>query len=321
MAKNKSKKSEKKRQTGTTSAVNTSSRSITRKRREERQKQKRRNQQMMIAGLVVVAIIVGLIGFFFVNQPADAPIPDGTIERYAGIPQGFTEEGYARLGNPDAPIRIEEFSSFSCPSCQTFWESSMDGLVQLVREGKISFTFVPMATGSIANPVGAQSAALCAGEQGMYFEYHDMLFDWHTRYVNRAYSSNRLNSGAEALGLDTGAFSSCLGSNNDIVDAGIAEAGSRGVAGTPSTYINGVAVTSEIGIITSTVNEEIQNLGVVPIPLQTNSENEVEPEATADVVPESTEETTPEAEDTVETTEDAPEAEVTEESASEDGDS
>jgi len=325
MAKNKSKKTAKKRQTGTTPVANTSSRSITRKRREERQKQKRRNQQVMVASLIIVAIVVAFIAFFFVTQPADAPVPDGTIERYAGIPQGFTEEGYARLGDPNAPIRVEEFSSFSCPSCQIFWESSMDGLVELVRDGKISFTFIPMTIGELANAGGAQSAALCAGDQDMFFEYHDMLFDWHTRHGNRAFSSNRLNSGAEELGLNTGAFNSCLGSNNDIIDAGIAESVDRGVTGTPSTFINGVAVASDINIITSAVNEAIQNLGVVPIPLQSDGGDEIEPEATADVVPDATDEateeiseTTPEADEPVEMTE---EAEVTEEAPSEDGDS
>lgn len=295
MAKSKSKKSSQKRKTGTTSSTSSSassSKSLTRKRREERQRKKQRNRQLAVAGIIALVIIVAIAGIFIANQPADAPIPEGTLERYDGIPQGVTSDGFARLGRADAPVRIEEFSSYSCPSCEAFWDSSFDEIVSLVREGKISFTFVPMLTGSIQNAEGAQRGAICAGEQGMYFEYHDMLFDWHTRHGNRAFSQNRLRSGAEELGLDTGAFNSCLNSGRagDIVDRGVDEAQSRGVVGTPETYMNGVQVDFSLpATIRTQVDEAIAALGVVPIPITgedddgTDIEGEVTPEAEADV--------------------------------------
>lgn len=296
MAKRKSKSTPEKRKTGTT-PVTSASKSLTRKRREERQRKKQRNRQLGIAGIVIVLAIVVVVGIIVANQPADAPIPDGTLERYAGIPQGVTQEGFARLGRADAPVRIEEFSSFSCPGCQGFWEGSFDEIVSLVREGKISFTFIPMLTGSIQNPEGAQRGAICAGEQGMYFEYHDMLFDWHVRHGNRAFSQNRLRSGADELGLDTSAFNSCLNSGRagDIVNSGIALAESRGVGGTPATYLNGTPVDSSGPIIRTRVDEELARLGVVPIPIVDESDDgednfEVTPEVTADVPVEATSE-------------------------------
>lgn len=259
-------------------------RSRTRERRVERQKQKKRQQQIAIAiGLAVVAVVI-IVMVIIANQPASAPIPDDAIARYEGIPQDRTVEGYARLGRPDAPVRVEEFSSFSCPGCASFHDTEFDGVIDLVREGKISFTFVPQLTGSIRNPEGAARAAFCAGEQGMFFEYHDALFDWHRRYGNQAFSQNRMLTGAENMGLDRGQFESCLSSSrySDVIATAQTAATSRGVPGTPATYVNGVAVTSSSSAIRTAVDEALAFSGSVPIPLSVNTgQPETTPEAEA----------------------------------------
>lgn len=279
------------------------SRSRTRERRVERQKQKKRQQQIAIAvGLAVVAILI-VIMFIIANQPASAPIPDNAIARYEGIPQDRTVEGYARLGRPDAPVRVEEFSSFSCPGCASFHDTEFDGVIDLVREGKISFTFVPQLTGSIRNPEGAARAAFCAGEQGRFFEYHDALFDWHRRYGNQAFSQNRLLTGAENMGLNRSQFESCLSSSRyaDVISTAQTAAASRGVPGTPATYVNGVAVSSTSSAIRTAVDEAIAFSGAVPIPLsvgtsQPETTPEVEVTQTVDDAAIPAEEATPEAE-------------------------
>ncbi len=54
-----------------------------------------------------------------------------------------TEQGGFRMGNPDAPVKLVEYASVSCPHCATFSEEASDPLRELVRTGRISWEFRP----------------------------------------------------------------------------------------------------------------------------------------------------------------------------------
>lgn len=293
------------------SSAKSSSTSRTRERREQREKEKRQQQRFLIIGGVVLGAIILAILLIVANQPADAPVPEELIARFEGIPQTQTEEGYYRLGRPDAPVRVEEFASFACAGCEQFFSSSFDGVVDLVRSGAISFTYIPQLTGELRNAEGAARAAICAGEQGKFFEYHDMLFDWHTRFGNTAFTQNRLRTGASNLGLDTSQFNSCTSSSrsSDIVEQAVAEGVSRGVTGTPATFVNGSPVEpSTLSQIETEVQQRLSDIGVIPIPITSGDAVELTPEV--EMTAEATEESTPEM---VEPT-DEPVGEATEES-------
>lgn len=230
----------------------TSSAKAAKIRREEREKQRRRQQQQYIViGLVVAAVLV--VGLFIISsRPADAPIPEGVTEKYDGFEIGTTSENFPRLGAADAPVQIEEFSSFSCPGCKSFHDEVFPAILERVRAGHVAFTYVPMLTGSIENAEGAARAALCAGEQGKFWEMHDVLFDWHGRYVNNAFTSNRLSSGAEALGLNIGTFNSCF-SSEKITNI-ISVANAKGIQSTPTVRVNGQTVGLTVAEITTAID-------------------------------------------------------------------
>lgn len=264
-------------------------RSRTRERRMERQRQKQQQQRLLIAAGIGVGAVLILVLVILATQPASAPIPDGTEARYAGIPQTVTEDGWYRLGRPDAPVRIEEFSSFACPGCADFNADHMDGVIDLLVEGKASFTFIPQTNaGATAN--NAARAAICAGQQGMFFEYHDALFEWLRRFGNQAFSQNRLVTGAENLGLNVSEFESCLSGNESraIVDAAVEEGQARGIPGTPSTFVQGVEVSSDAQSITTAVDNALVGVSVPIIPIDRDSADagssgvEATPEATAE---------------------------------------
>ena len=90
----------------------------------------------------------------------------------------------------------------------------------------------------------AAEAATCAREQGAFWRYHDTLFLNQRGENAGAFADESLRTFAEAIGLDTDAFNSCLGSNryrNEIND-GIVEARDSGVTSTPAFRINGESV-------------------------------------------------------------------------------
>jgi protein-disulfide isomerase len=120
------------------------SRTRTRERRQEREKERRRQRQFVIVGVVAAVAVLAVILFLLVNQPAEAPIPEYALTRYVDVEQGLSEEGYPRIGNPDAPVRVKEYSSFDCPHCRDFHDEVFPALLDRAKAGEIIFTYVPL---------------------------------------------------------------------------------------------------------------------------------------------------------------------------------
>jgi len=146
-------------------------RTAERRREREQEKQRRRltSTALIIGGLALLIAFVVIV----TNLPAEAPIPENVSARYAELPIGSTEQGYPRLGSATAAVQVVVYSSFDCAACRNIHDQLMDRIIERVRAGSIALTFVPrFGTGEIVNGQGAAEAALCAGEQGKFWEMH-----------------------------------------------------------------------------------------------------------------------------------------------------
>lgn len=217
--------------------------SRTREARHRRQQQRRRSQRGLALLAIVIVAVVAAAMLIVSNQPVDVFLPPDLEDRYQGITRSFSSRGYPQLGDQDAPVTVDEYSSFACPGCEALHSESLSAILERVRSGQILFTYVPLQTGSIPNASGAARAALCAGRQGKFWEMHDVLFDWQTRYANTAYSQARLLAGVSALGLNEGAFTGCF--NSAAINETLTSAMTEDVTGTPTINVNGVSVASQ----------------------------------------------------------------------------
>jgi protein-disulfide isomerase len=282
-------------------------------RRKEREQEKKRNRQMTILLSVGAVAILAVILIAVLNIPAEAPIPDTSTALYADLERSTTDDGFARIGNPDAPVSVIEYSSFGCAGCKAFHDAAIGGLMERVRTGAVAFTYVPMAsTGSVVNAQGAARAAICAGEQGRFWEYHDALFNWQGLYGNQAFTATRLRTGAQALGLDVGAWESCAtgSGSQQVIDDAENAARLQGISSTPTVVVNGVVVALDTGYeaVSEAIDRAIASGGLPPV--------EATPEATAEATAEATVEATAEATSEA-TIESAPPAEATVEATAE----
>ena len=110
----------------------------------------------------------------------------------------------------------------------------------------------------------AANASMCAAEQSMFWEYHDILFANQDVEHQGAFSDKRLLAFAETLEIDVEAFTTCFEGNRyrDEIQADF-EAGSQaGVQGTPSVLVNGQIVSP--GYVPT--YEDIQRMIQVSIP-------------------------------------------------------
>jgi len=234
-----------------------SDRMRTRERRRAREQQSRRQRQMLLLAAVVVIAAVAVLAYVITSQPAEAPVSDAVMASYEGIPHSETDEGFPLLGDPAAPVQVSEISSFDCPSCGNFYRTVTPSLIERVKAGDISFVYIPIfGTGGIPNGEGANRAALCAGEQDRFWEYHGALFEWQMTYANQAFASNRLASGIDNLGIDPAAWDACMASGRPdevIRAANTLVSRTEGFRGTPSVLVNGALVDTTLAGIEAAI--------------------------------------------------------------------
>ncbi len=147
-------------------------------------------------------------------------------------------------GNPDAAITIVEFSDFQCPFCKRFHQTTLP-LIQenYIDTGKVKFVYRDFPIESL-HPNGAFPAAVaseCADEQGMFWQYHDKIFQNQKNWERLAADGvvNELKAYAVQLGLGTNQFNDCLNSGKylDEVNKDLRDGNSYGVTGTPAFFI------------------------------------------------------------------------------------
>jgi protein-disulfide isomerase len=139
-------------------------------------------------------------------------------------------------GNPRARVIIVEFSDFQCPYCSKVQSTLKNLLAKYPDSLALAFRDMPLQQIHPLAPKAAE-AARCAGEQGKFWEYHDLLFAGQDRLDQAG-----LMDKARTLKLDDRQFESCLSSDKykGLVQQDVQEGMRAGVLGTPAFFINGV---------------------------------------------------------------------------------
>lgn len=166
------------------------------------------------------------------------PVPDFPRRKVRVDQAPFT-------GPANAPITIVEFADFECPYCAQGHELLRQLRSAYPDKVKVVFRHFPLPQHT--NARRAAEASYCAHQQGLFWQFHDVLFE-HTN----ALRDENLKSYAKQVGLEASAFAKCL--DSDAAKAAVRqdEAAGRefGVDGTPSIYVNGIKL-----------------IGLLPLPL------------------------------------------------------
>jgi len=110
-----------------------------------------------------------------------------------------------------------------------------------VLSGKATFGIVMVTGTGGADSEIASQAALCAGEQGAFWEFSDELYRLaESRGIDQAFSVKQLGNSAKEMGLDSKALTSCLSSTRyaDVLRQYANFAGDNGVSGTPTILVS-----------------------------------------------------------------------------------
>ncbi len=168
------------------------------------------------------------LNFFYAQKPI--PMPD--------------VKGRPLFGTEGAPVTIVEFSDFECPFCQKAAFNLKPRLKEFQKD--IAFYYFAYPLDKSCNPYmkhdmhlnacNAAKAALCAQDQGKFWQYHDKLFENMPKY-----SADQLKGYAKLIGLNLSQFEACIASEapKTKILADIEAAKGVGLQGTPLVILNG----------------------------------------------------------------------------------
>jgi protein-disulfide isomerase len=206
--------------------------------RDQRLRRRRRSTSIVLLAIVGVALITTAFLIAQGNRPIGAIV---TPE-----PRTYAQTDGQSIGDPDAPVKIEEYSDFQCPYCRVFHDEAFPQILRdYVETGKVYFTYrnfpIVDARSATKESTNAAKASVCAAQQGKFFEFHDVLFANQTGENIGDYAERRLYAMAGVVGLEAEAFDACYRDSTtaDAVDLDKAAGLRAGVNSTPSFMING----------------------------------------------------------------------------------
>lgn len=159
--------------------------------------------------------------------------------------QDISLDGVPFKGAQDARIKVVEYSDFLCPFCRAIAGGFRDFVPR--AQGRVSIHFKNYPLDKACNPSLSQTVhpgacllakgALCAVEQGRFWEYHDQVFNKPPQNPSR---ETVLGIATEA-GLDARRLGACMDApaTDSRLGAEITEGQRLGVSSTPSIFING----------------------------------------------------------------------------------
>ena len=150
-------------------------------------------------------------------------------------------------GPADAAVVITEFSDFQCPSCRAVEPVLKQVLAAYPTQVKLVYVSYPLPMHQFAEQ--AAVAALCANEQGKFWDYHDRLFDRQPDWSAGADVRPLFHGYAVDLGLDHDRFDACVASGRmlPVLRADIDRGTALKIEGTPTLFVNEQRVATGAG--------------------------------------------------------------------------
>lgn len=191
----------------------------------------------------VVVVLLALLAYQWVTSGGGAessPSNTQTMEADTGL------------------LEVIEYSDFMCPYCGRAAQTI--GQIKEEYAGKVAVAYKHYPLSFHKGSDKAAEASECARDQGLFWEYHDKLFEGYTRGRSIG-DATVLENIASELGLDEDVFSECLdsGSKEELVKQHIEEANELGVQGTPTFFVgdNKIVGAQPIEIFRQVIDEEL----------------------------------------------------------------
>ena len=248
-----------------------------------RRKKTTQHKNTLIVGLAIVLLVMVAIGIGWHYITPSTPASTSTANI---LPESSSSMAYAStatssisfnlamsllagspptLGSPNASVTIVEFGDYQCPTCDEWYRSQEPQLVQsLVTTGKAKFVWRDFDYFG-PDSVSASEAAYAAGEQGKFWQFHDLLFQNQQMPNNGWASKQNMETFAQLLGLNMTEFDQSINSGkyDSLINSNYSLGAQVGVSGTPTFFLvgpNGKIVTIAGGQPESVFEQAVASL-------------------------------------------------------------
>ena len=204
------------------------------------------SNNLMIPSAIVIAgiLIAGAVYFSASKNPAPTIAGGTAANQPSPQNEGALLDQMAAIaandhvrGNPNAAVKIVEYSDTECPFCKRFHETMKQVMDEYGKNGKVAWIYRHFPLDQIHPKADKEAEALeCAGELGgtnKFWEYADRLFE--VTPSNNNLDSAELPKIAQYVGLDLNKFNTCLVSSKyaQHVEQDTKNATATGGNGTP----------------------------------------------------------------------------------------
>lgn len=207
--------------------------------------------------LPALAVAIGVAGYFWyasTSPTGQSPDQAAQAERLLGAANAQTADAEIdtstiaemQLGNPDAPVTVIEYASYTCPHCATFHSGNYKQLkADYIDTGKINFVYREVYFDRFG--LWASAVARCAGTPEAFFGITDLLYTGQATWSRAgggdpAAIADELRKIGRLAGLEGDSIEACL-TDADKLRTLVAwyqeNAAEDGVQSTPSFVING----------------------------------------------------------------------------------
>jgi protein-disulfide isomerase len=193
--------------------------------------------------LILSAAALAAAGSYgFLARGGNAPLPvDMAIAQDGDVDTSRVLE--MTLGDPDAPLTVVEYASFTCPHCRTFHEGPFKQIkANYIDTGRIHFIYREVYFDRFG--LWAGMLARCAGPE-RYFGMAEMIYENQQQWLGNgdpATIADNLRRLGRTAGLSDEEVNACL-QDGDLARAMVAvyqqNAEADGIDSTPSFVIDG----------------------------------------------------------------------------------
>ncbi|MCX6035347.1 MAG: thioredoxin domain-containing protein [Chloroflexi bacterium] len=224
--------------------------------RKRRQRERARNRILVImlvaAGALLIAFALIVPG---IQQTQNA---NATATQAVGSPVIVITPAAINapingtsLGDPNAPVKMDVYEDFRCVACLNYTQNYEPQIIQTyVETGKVYYTYHSYIVMDSYDNSGASyraaNAALCAAEQGHFWDYHETLYANQVTEDASLFTDERLIVMAQNINLDMTAFDQCYQAKRYASDIqnDISQALTLNIHQTPSILVNGILIQS-----------------------------------------------------------------------------
>ena len=165
----------------------------------------------IIASITIIVVMIGINDSFNKEILSLEPTPeieDKNLEKITM--ETFVSNGSPILGNPNASITLIEFGDYQCHYCNVFFHTiENDIITDYVETGKVKMIFKDYNIIG-ADSISASHGTHCASDQGLFWEYHDILYSNWTGENNGWASPENLVAYAEEINLELDIWTQCM---------------------------------------------------------------------------------------------------------------